>query len=466
ELEYESLNPERILQIIEGDAQKVVNISGLELGICQILCRVNRWNTEHLLDKYMDSPGSTLATIGDRWSASQDCYAPPPSKRVRRNQPAEFVCDICCMTPDEGETFKPRCGHEFCKDCWGYYLDTKVTAGECLIKCMGEACKVVLVDSDVKANCSEKSWRLYQKLISQMFVKSNSHLRFCPFPECDQAVSCRDISESSLNTLVPTVYCVNEHPFCFGCGMDCDHRPVICKIAAIWLRSAKEDSGTSQWLKANTRPCPKCKQMIEKNGGCNRIMCQNCKHQFCWVCKADWSSHGYNNSTCNAFKESDKADHELEAGSKLERWLHYFDRYNNHELSARLDEQLYERTEEKIVEVQKASGLSWIQAQFMKNAVVELTQCRTTLKWTYSMAFYMKAGNSKEMFEDIQADLEKSVEDLSQMLEIEIEDINVAELRQKMIDKTVYVRKRRDIVLEDTAKGLQDGRWEWMIALD
>lgn len=35
------------------------------------------------------------------------------------------------------------------------------------------------------------------------------------------------------------------------------------------------------------------------------------------------------------------------------------------------------------------------------------------------------------------SDLEKAVEDLSQMLEIEIEDISIAELRQKMIDKTV-----------------------------
>lgn len=47
--------------------------------------------------------------------------------------------------------------------------------------------------------------------------------------------------------------------------------------------------------------------------------------------------------------------------ANLQKWLFYFDRWNNHELSARLDERLFERAEEKINEVQVASGLSWIE---------------------------------------------------------------------------------------------------------
>jgi len=68
-----------------------------------------------------------------------------------------------------------------------------------------------------------------------------------------------------------------------------------------------------------------------------------------------------------------------------------------------LDEKLYETLEDRIKEVQEASGMSWIEARFMKNAVEELSRCRYTLKWTYSMAFYLKSGNTKQIFEDLQA---------------------------------------------------------------
>lgn len=85
--------------------------------------------------------------------------------------------------------------------------------------------------------------------------------------------------------------------------------------------------------------------------------------------------------------------------------------------------------------------------------------------------------------------MEKAVEDLSELLEMPIEPDTIGTLRQKMTDKTVsyvmfdicvvkchmltaathtcstasqvYVSKRNEIVLDDTAKGFAEGRWEW-----
>ena len=39
----------------------------------------------------------------------------------------------------------------------------------------------------------------------------------------------------------------------------------------------------------------------------------------------------------------------------------------------------------------------------MRDAVDELTRCRVTLKWSYSMAYFLAPGNDKQIFEDIQA---------------------------------------------------------------
>lgn len=84
------------------------------------------------------------------------------------------------------------------------------------------------------------------------------------------------------------------------------------------------------------------------------------------MCRKNWDVHGYT-ATCNAFKETtttQSLDAKAQAQANLEKWLFYYDRYTNHELSAKLDQELYARTEVKMVKVQDSSGLSWIQARY------------------------------------------------------------------------------------------------------
>lgn len=112
----------------------------------------------------------------------------------------------------------------------------------------------------------------------------------------------------------------------------------------------------------------------------------------------------------------------------------YFNRFANHEQSARLDRDLYGRTEKKMEEMQVTSELTWIEVQFLKKAVDIVTECRMTLKWTYAMAYYLARDNMTELFEDNQRDLERAVEDLSEQLEKPIERDQIAALRQKVTD--------------------------------
>ena len=81
------------------------------------------------------------------------------------------------------------------------------------------------------------------------------------------------------------------------------------------------------------------------------------------------------------------------------------------------------------------------------------------------MAFYLAQGNQKQIFEDLQAwvplpfsvistrfsnhqhrNLEKAVEDLSQLLEEPIEADTVKDLRKRMMDKTVRFRCITEII--------------------
>lgn len=60
-------------------------------------------------------------------------------------------------------------------------------------------------------------------------------------------------------------------------------------------------------------------------------------------------------------------------------------------------------------QMQRSSDLSWIEVQYLKKAVEVLLISRSTLKWTYSFAYYLARDNATVLFEDNQRDLEMAV---------------------------------------------------------
>ena len=155
-------------------------------------------------------------------------------------------------------------------------------------------------------------------------------------------------------------------------------------------------------------------------------------------------------------------DAQAESRRQLDRYLHYYNRFHNHQQSARLDEKMYRKTEQKMEAMQQQSDLSWIQVQFLKDALDELVKCRMTLKWTYAFAYYLQRGNMTELFEDNQRDLEMATEQLSELLEQPFTPESIPELKAKVLDKSVYVASRRDVLLSDAAIGLIESRWTYI----
>ncbi|KAF9065927.1 hypothetical protein BDP27DRAFT_1064298 [Rhodocollybia butyracea] len=426
-------------------------------------------------------------------------------KDTKSEEPESFVCPICFDDSPDLKQLALDCGHVACSGCWNAYTTSKIRdEAEHSIRCMTEGCALVASDDFVRNILSDAApagtdvhenavaWSRFQELLVRNFVAANQKLKFCPYPGCTNTVSCPSAAgKSVITSIVPTVSCgargipgsssdkagssssgvlqAREHVFCFGCTIESDHRPVVCAVAKLWLQKCEDDSETANWIKSNTKECSQCQSTIEKNGGCNHMTCKKCKYEFCWVCMGPWSEHGTAWYSCNRYDEKgsiDARDAQSRSRASLERYLHYYNRWANHEQSAKLSVELYAKTEKKMEDMQITSELTWIEVQFMKKAVEEVEKCRMTLKWTYAMAYYLARGNEKDLFEDNQRDLEKAVEDLSELLESPIETENIPTLRQKVTDKTVYVQKRNEIVLEDTATGFQDGRWRWNITVD
>ena len=117
-----------------------------------------------------------------------------------------------------------------------------------------------------------------QEKLFEDIVTRHPGLRFCPGRNCEKIVH---TSEPKPNN-AQRVHCTScDTTYCFTCGLDY-HAPTECKDIKEWKKKAEADSGTAQYLTANTKECPKCHSAIEKNEGCNRMPCSFCRHEFCW----------------------------------------------------------------------------------------------------------------------------------------------------------------------------------------
>lgn len=415
-----------------------------------ILLRFGRWNKERLIEQYMDNQEEVL----DKAGLGQQIRKSPPRLEVVTN----FVCDICC---EDGplESFALKCGHRFCTSCYRQYLGQKIRGeGEAArIKCPGDRCNRIVdtksLDLLVTADLTDR----YNELLMRTYVDDKDNLKWCPAPNCVYAIEC-GVKKRDLARVVPTVLCECKHSFCFGCTLS-DHQPAPCSLVKRWLKKCEDDSETANWISANTKECPKCHSTIEKNGGCNHMTCRKCRNEFCWMCMGVWSEHGTSWYNCNRFEErsgSDARDAQAKSRQSLERYLHYYNRYANHEQSAKLDKDIFHKTEKKMTMLQSSSGMSWIEVQYLEQASQALQQCRQTLKWTYAFAYYLARNNQTEIFEDNQKDLEMAVENLSEMFEKPTDQL--AGLKVEMLDKTAYCNRRRVILLDDTAKNLKEGK--------
>ena len=125
--------------------------------------------------------------------------------------------------------------------------------------------------------------------------------------------------------------------------------PIDCDDLAMWKdRMKKGDEDSDNWVKINTKPCPKCKSPIEKNQGCMHMTCSQCKYEFCWLCLGDYRNHQAETgrSLCNSFADVEKAGRSknktltdaYKIQQELKKFEHYSQRFIEHQKSIKYAE--------------------------------------------------------------------------------------------------------------------------------
>ncbi len=317
--------------------------------------------------------------------------------------------ELCIARSSDGLGLTCRAGHMFCVSCWSQHVTTKVRdEGHSSLACPAFKCGETLnkkwapfllmepelsrVDAIDPVNVSPAKVSenaIAGSLLSRFrrariihFVDCNRSCQNCQTPGCGLTLllpGSRTLHPRARNALEPLpqiAFCAAGHTLCTLCNKE-GHAPCSCAEWDRWCKvvnaelagavgnsrpNAKKGSSTEVandlWLHANTKKCPRCSTPIEKDEGCNHMVCGKCRHEFCWMCMEKWSLHS--NATggyfqCNKFVEKESADGEdwmkytsnLEKGSsraeavrlqlsgrRMARFIHHYTRFSAHADSA------------------------------------------------------------------------------------------------------------------------------------
>ena len=104
--------------------------------------------------------------------------------------------------------------------------------------------------------CNPQKAQRYQEFFLKSFIELCSKAKWCPGRDCTQGI------ESKTGDAVDVQCDKCNTAFCFGCTKAA-HMPIDCETLTTWEDRINNDEGDSQnWMKINTKPCPKCKSPI------------------------------------------------------------------------------------------------------------------------------------------------------------------------------------------------------------
>ena len=198
-----------------------------------------------------------------------------------RREDSSNECPVC-FADIEDPHLLTLCGHAYCSECILQYLnnvfDSLKRADMFPQMCMSDKCQSPVVKEDYLALLNtEQVQRLYRVSL-ECFLIGNLEYKPCPTPDCSWVYEI---------TTIPSVFACPECDIrlCKKCGDSAHEGYDTCEAFKASKGLSKADQQLMEWAKgADTRRCPKCSVMIEKNKGCSHVNCKRCQAHICWKC--------------------------------------------------------------------------------------------------------------------------------------------------------------------------------------
>ncbi|KAJ3382420.1 hypothetical protein HDU92_004780 [Lobulomyces angularis] len=116
----------------------------------------------------------------------------------------------------------------------------------------------------------------------------------------------------------PKVMCFNcDESVCFSCGETPFHENLACTKYMKNIIARNEDTekvANFKWKLENSKRCPQCKIMINRDEGCNKVDCTYCGYIFCWSCEGK-----FDNGNCSFYRcELDRTRSKIQLAEEKE----------------------------------------------------------------------------------------------------------------------------------------------------
>ena len=208
-------------------------------------------------------------------------------------------CEICLEKFDNqynNNYFKLKlCGHKFCVDCLKMHICESLNltnANSIPIKCA--KCSTIITNNDIfeiiVPNTQEYNF-IIDKLITIFMLRNaaemnyNSDIKYyyCP----NRKANCNYIYSSQIKDIgETTMTCPNcSCRICLLCNNILD--PYVPHDSNCQTKLySKLDEKDRKWLLSNSKDCPMCHTIYEKDHGCNHMTCNRCNPptHFCYLC--------------------------------------------------------------------------------------------------------------------------------------------------------------------------------------
>ncbi|KAF2024883.1 hypothetical protein EK21DRAFT_22220, partial [Setomelanomma holmii] len=212
--------------------------------------------------------------------------------RPKRKGPAEKrECSICGTPKSVARSFKltGACAHfsEICSLCIQKMLKDKIASrklDEPELACPFPKCEHNMDATALKQICTKAFFVDYDKALVKHHLAASPNFIACLSLKCGHYFSIEECqattkrsTKSKAKQNIACCYC--DYEICLTCV-----RPWHSNTSCDKVKEKENEQSLAQIKKMGAKPCPKCGVNIEKNGGCDHMHRNTCRHDFCWQC--------------------------------------------------------------------------------------------------------------------------------------------------------------------------------------
>ncbi|RWS31455.1 E3 ubiquitin-protein ligase parkin-like protein [Leptotrombidium deliense] len=226
----------------------------------------------------------------------------------------EIPCLACTDINDVVLIFSCNHKHVICFQCFKLYCLSKLNDRQFFIDPnIGYTlpCPVGCEDSLIKEThhfriMGEEAYNKYQRFAAEECLLQSGGV-LCPQPNCGAGIFLEfddDIDPDLCNRVVCSTC---NYAFCRICSQgyhigDCAKDELLSLDSKPNIFSTNinsESANNSKWenelslktIKGTTKPCPKCRTPVERDGGCMHMRCTRagCGFEWCWICQTEWT---------------------------------------------------------------------------------------------------------------------------------------------------------------------------------